>query len=288
MDLHGGRRRTEAFALDGMIPAFQRSTAVQRLTVALFVFATIGILVGPLLAPHDPLIPVGSAFQPPRAAHLMGTDQVGRDILTRVLHAMRSTGLAAAIVIAVAVTLGTVIGLLAGTAGGLVDAVLMRLTDLFLALPAPILALALVTALGASFVHVLIAVTIVWWPYYARITRAQVRELVTRPYYEAAQALGAGPVRLWRKHLLPGLVPVIIVAAGGDVGAAITTIAGLSFLGLGAPQPVPELGSMTANGLSYLISQWWIAVFPALAVFLLAFLSNLTADTLSDMLDQWS
>jgi peptide/nickel transport system permease protein len=214
----------------------------------------------------------------------MGTDEAGRDVFSRVLYGLRTTWLAALAVIASGVLIGGFIGLAAGASGGVLDTVLMRTTDAFLALPAPVLAIAVVTALGPAFNHVLLAVAIVWWPYYARIVRADTVALAARPHVDAARLAGAGRRRLWLRHLLPGTVPSILVAASLDVGNLILTLAALSFLGLGAPQPAPELGSMTADGLPYLLSQWWISVFPAAAVFILAFLANLAGDALRDLM----
>jgi peptide/nickel transport system permease protein len=182
------------------------------------------------------------------------------------------------------VLIGGCIGLVAGATGGLVDVVLMRITDAFLALPGPVLAIAVVAALGASFEHTLIAVAVVWWPFYARIVRADVRALAARPHLEAARLAGASRVRLAYRHLLPGVVPIILIAASLDVGALILTLAALSFLGLGAPQPAPELGAMAAQGVTFLLDYWWIPIMPALAVFALALVANLAGDGVRDLL----
>jgi peptide/nickel transport system permease protein len=176
------------------------------------------------------------------------------------------------------------VGLVAGASGGVTDTILMRTTDAFLALPAPVLAIAVVAALGPSFFHTLLAVAIVWWPFYARIVRGEVRALAARPSVDAARLAGVGRTRLWRKHLLPGALPTILITASLDVGGLLLTLAGLSFLGLGAPQPAPELGAMTAQGLTYLLSDWWVPVFPAIAVFFLAFVANIAGDSLRTLL----
>jgi peptide/nickel transport system permease protein len=179
---------------------------------------------------------------------------------------------------------GGLIGLVAGVLGGWVDDVLMRFTDLFLALPGPVLAIAIVAALGPSFFHTLLGVAIVWWPFYARIVRGEVRALASRPHVESARLAGAGVVRRALKHLLPGAVPAVVVTASLDVGNLVVTLASLSFLGLGAPAPAPELGAMAARGLQYLLQEWWVPVMPALAVFLLALVSNLAGDGFRDLL----
>jgi peptide/nickel transport system permease protein len=187
-------------------------------------------------------------------------------------------------VIASGVLIGGLIGLIAGASGGWVDDLLMRITDVFLALPGPILAIAVVAALGPSLRHTLIAVGIVWWPFYARIVRGEVKALAARPHLEAARLAGVGRIRLAVRHLLPGAIPATMVTASLDVGNLVLTLAGLSFLGLGAPAPAPELGAMAARGLTYLLQEWWVPVMPGVAVLLLALLSNLAGDGLRDLL----
>jgi peptide/nickel transport system permease protein len=251
----------------------------------LLVPVTLIALLAPLLAPHDPIQPVGLPQLPPGSSgFLLGTDSIGRDILSRVLIGWRSSWFAALAVIASGLLIGGLIGLVAGMRGGLVDTILMRITDGFLALPAPVLAIAVVAALGPGFVHTLVAVAIVWWPFYARIVRGEVRSLAARPHVEAARLAGAGPVRIALRHLLPGVVPAAIVTASLDVGNLVLTLAALSFLGLGQPQPAPELGADTARNLPYLLQQWWIPVMPGIAVMLLALAGNLAGDGLRNLL----
>jgi peptide/nickel transport system permease protein len=160
----------------------------------------------------------------------------------------------------------------------------MRFTDVFLALPGPVLAIAVVAALGPGFTHTLIAVAIVWWPFYARIVRGEVKALAARPHIEAARLSGVGRVRIAVRHLLPGAVPATVVTASLDVGNLVLTLAALSFLGLGAPAPAPELGAMSARGLGFLLTQWWIPVIPGIAVFVLALVANLAGDGLRDLI----
>jgi peptide/nickel transport system permease protein len=256
---------------------------VDQILLALFVLVAVGSLVAPWFAPHDPLTLSGPPLLPPGHEAIFGTDEAGRDVFSRVLFGMRASWIAPLVVISSGVVVGGTIGLVAGAAGGWLDGILMRLTDAFLALPAPVLAIAVVSALGPSFAHVLLAVSVVWWPYYARIVRGEVRALAARPHLEAARLAGTRRLRLWLRHLLPGALPAVVVAATLDVGNLLLTLAGLSFLGLGAPQPAPELGSMSALGLPYLLVQWWIPVFPALAIFLLAFLANTGGDALRSL-----
>lgn len=234
------------------------------------------------LAPFDPLVPTGPAMSAPSSAHWLGTDTVGRDVLSRVLVGMSTSWWGALAVVASGVVFGGLVGLVSGAVGGVVDNVLMRITDVFLALPGPILAIAVVAALGPSYVHTLVGVAIVWWPLYARIVRADIRKLRASPHMEAAKISGAGRRRQLTRHLLPGAIPVTIITASLDVSALVLMLASLSFLGLGAPQPAPELGAMTAQGMTNIFTAWWIPVFPAAAVALIAIVSNFAGDALRD------
>lgn len=262
-----------------------RVAALDLAAIVAFVLLAIAAAAAPVLATHNPTQPAGTSFvSPGHGGFLFGTDEVGQDIFSRVLFGLRASLEAAGGVIASGVLIGGVIGLAAGAAGGWVDDLLMRFTDIFLALPGPVLAIAVVAALGPSFIHTLIGVAIVWWPFYARIVRAEVRALATRPHLEAARMAGVGPFRRAWRHLLPGAVPAILVTASLDVGNLIVTLASLSFLGLGAPAPAPELGSMAARGLQYLLQEWWVPVMPALAVFVVAIVANLAGDGVRDLL----
>lgn len=242
------------------------------------------VIVPPLL-PHGTTGIAGAPLSTPSAQHLFGTDEQGYEVLTRVAYGMRTSVIAAAIVIASGVVVGGLIGLVAGIAGGWVDAILMRLTDLFLALPGPLLVLAVVAALGASLKNTLIGLAVVWWPWYARITRGQVRATAAKPHVEAARLAGLGWIRIALRHVLPGSFSPIVVTASLDVGNVILLLASLSFLGLGSPDTTAELGAMTARGLTYLFTSWWVAVIPAAAVFVLAFVGNSVGDAVRDLLE---
>ncbi|WP_030683146.1 ABC transporter permease [Streptomyces cellulosae] len=234
------------------------------------------------IAPYDPLVPAGPAMSAPGSGYLLGTDTVGRDVLSRVLVGMSTSWWGALAVVASGVVFGGLIGLVAGAVGGVVDSILMRITDVFLALPGPILAVAVVAALGPSYVHTLVGVSLVWWPLYTRIIRAEIRKLRASPHMEAAKISGSGRRRRLTRHLLPGAVPVTIITASLDVSALVLMLSSLSFLGLGAPQPAPELGAMSAQGMTNIFSAWWIPVFPAAAVALIAIVSNFAGDALRD------
>lgn len=268
-----------------------RTDAVRRLSITDRVaFAGVGLVTlvaifAPLIAPYSPLATPGEPFTKPFRGHFwLGTDDVGRDIFSRVVYGTRSSWLAALLVIASGVIVGGLIGLIAGAAGGWIDTALMRFTDIFLALPGPVIAIAIVAALGPSLWHTIIAVMIVWWPLYSRLVRAEVRALANRPHMEAARLAGVGRMRLALRHLLPGAVPATIVAASLDVSALVITLSSLSFLGLGAPAPAPELGAMSARGITYLIEYSWVPLIPALAVFALAIFGNLAGDGARDLI----
>lgn len=266
-------------------------TALRRVGVSdTVVLVSLGLLclvalLAPWLSPESTSVPSGTAFLTPGSpGHLLGTDEVGRDVLSRVLHGIRSSWSSALLVIASGVVLGGTVGLVAGSVGGWVDAVLMRMTDAFLALPGPLLAIAVVAALGPSLTNTLVAVMIVWWPFYARIVRGEIRAQAARPFVEAARLAGVSRTRIALRHLLPGATASTLVAASLDIGNLVLTLAALSFLGLGAPAPAPELGAMAARGLPNLLEHWWVPVMPGLAVLLLALVANLAGDALRNLL----
>jgi peptide/nickel transport system permease protein len=261
-----------------------RAAVIDRIAIGLLILITLSALFTSLIAPYKPNLIAGSSFAHPGSKFLFGTDEVGRDIFSRVLYGIRTSWFSALVVIASGVIIGGIIGLIAGTAGGWIDDLLMRITDFFLALPGPVLAIAVVAALGPSLTHTLIAVSIVWWPFYSRIVRGEVKALAARPHLEAARLAGVGRIRLAVRHLLPGAIPATMVTASLDVGNLVVTLAVLSFLGLGAPAPAPELGAMAARGLTYLLQEWWVPVMPGLALLFLALVSNLAGDGLRDLL----
>jgi peptide/nickel transport system permease protein len=261
------------------------SLVVSWIGVSLAIVVTLIAIAVPLLAPHDPLIPVGMPLQGPgKGGFLLGSDSIGRDILSRVLYGARASWFAALVVVAIGLLIGGLVGLIAGATAGWFDSVLMRITDAFLSLPAPVLAIAVVAALGPGFVHTLIAVSIVWWPFYARLVRGEIARLAARPHVEAAKLAGVGRIRLAVRHLLPGAVPNALVAASLDIGTLILTLAALSFLGLGQSAPAPELGADTARNLTYFLQQWWVPVMPGLAVLVLALVANIAGDCLRSLM----
>jgi peptide/nickel transport system permease protein len=267
------------------LEALRRVAWIDRVAFAGVAVVTIIAVFAPFIAPHSASATPGQPFiHPFSGGFLLGTDDVGRDIFSRVLFGISSTWLSALFVISSGVLIGGLVGLVAGASGGWIDAVLMRITDIFLALPGPVLAITIVAALGPSLWHTLIAVMIVWWPLYARIVRGEVRALASRPHMEAARLAGVGRLRLTFRHLMPGAIPSTIVAASLDVSALIITLSSLSFLGLGAPAPAPELGAMSARGINYLIEYSYVPLIPALAVFAVAIVANLAGDGARDLI----
>jgi len=243
----------------------------------------------PLIAPYP--ADAGAATHPfsvlkePASAHLFGTDQVGRDILTRVLYGTRVSPVIAIIVLAIACAIGVPLGVAAGFLGGWVDEVIMRVTDVFLAFPPLLLALALAAVLPASLTSLTIAIAAVWWPWYVRLIRGQAASVAGRPYVEACRALGVSRFRIIFRHILPNSITPLLVQVSLDVGGVILTASALSFLGLGAQDPVPDWGLMIAEGQSYFTPDWWLVTFPGLAILVTAFAFNLLGDGLRDVLD---
>ncbi|MBD7917510.1 ABC transporter permease [Cellulomonas sp. Sa3CUA2] len=275
----GGARRRSA----GTDTTARR--ALDRTLIGLLLLVTVVAVLAPVLAPYDPVQPVGVPKLAPFAdGHVLGTDQIGRDTLSRVLVGLRTSWLLALVVTTVGLLVGTVVGLVAGMAGGWVDAVLMRTTEVFLALPSMLVAVAVAAALGPGLANTFLAVTVVWWPYYARIIRGEVRGIMARPHVEAARMAGVGRLRVMRRHVLPGVVPTAVITASLDVGNVVMVLASLSFLGLGQPAPAPELGSDTSRGLVEILDAWWIPLVPGLVVMLLSLLSNLAGDAVRNRL----
>ncbi|MFD7776534.1 ABC transporter permease [Streptomyces sp. NPDC059753] len=279
---------TAAPAIRGRLRRPQLAASYRYLDWAmlgLLVVVTMVALLAPMLAPFNPVAPTGQMYaQIGSAGHLLGTDAIGRDLLSRTLLGLRTSWLMAIVVVAVGLLVGAVTGLVAGAFGGWVDTVLMRVTDFFLALPAPLVAIAVAAALGSGLWNTFVAISIVWWPFYARIIRGEVRALAARPHVEAARMAGVGRRRIILRHLLPGVVPTAVITASLDIGNVVLVLASLSFLGLGQSAPAPELGADTARSMSELLAHWWIPVIPGLAVMLLSLVANLGGDAVRNVL----
>lgn len=240
----------------------------------------------PLLAPQNPYAQdLGARLQPPSAAHWLGTDGLGRDIMSRLIHGSRITLFIVGTVALIAPVIGLFIGTVAGFAGGWVDQVLMRVTDIFLAFPKLILALAFVAALGPSIGNAVVALALTAWPPYARLARAETLTIRHADFIAAARLQGAGRLRLLIRHIWPLCVSSLIVRVALDMAGIILSAAGLGFLGLGAQPPMPEWGAMISDGRTYILDFWWVAAMPGLAIFTVSIAFNLLGDGLRDVLD---
>jgi len=244
-------------------------------------------LLAPWLAPFDPSVGdlQTTRLLPPSTTNWLGTDDQGRDILSRVIHGSRITLFVVVLVAVLAAPIGLVVGTVAGYGGGLIDAALMRVTDIFLAFPRLILALAFVAALGPGIENAVLAIAITSWPPYARIARAETLTIRQTDYIAAVRLIGASPWRIVLRHIMPLCLPSVIVRVTLDMAGIILTAAGLGFLGLGAQPPSPEWGAMIAGGRQYVLDSWWVAAGPGLAIFIVSLAFNLLGDGLRDALD---
>ena len=256
------------------------------LALALIAVFALCALLAPVIAPYDPLAQeLGQRLRPPSPDHWLGTDSLGRDIASRILYGARISLIIGVVVVASAGVVGTAIGLIAGYAGGLVDEALMRLTEVFLAFPALILAMAIAGALGPSLTNAIIAIAAVTWAVYARLVRGQILSLRRREFVEAARAIGASRTRIIVRHLLPNALAPLMIQASFDLGSSIIAAAGLSFIGFGAQPPTPEWGVMISEGRNYISTQPWLSLFPGLAILLAVGSFNLLGDGLRDAFD---
>lgn len=248
-------------------------------------FLLIAIL-APHIAPYDPFkIDLHSAFQQPSKTHLFGTDEMGRDILSRIVWGSRISLQVGIIVVLISLLIGTILGGIAGYVGGLVDEIIMRFTDLVLAFPSLVLALALSAALGPGLNNAMFAISITWWPWYARLIRGQVLSIREAGFVEAARCVGASSFRILFRHILPNSFGPVIVNASMDFGWAILMTSSLGFLGIGAQPPLPEWGAMINTGRLYFVDKPWIATFPGLAILIVVLASNLIGDGLGEILN---
>jgi peptide/nickel transport system permease protein len=238
----------------------------------------------PLIAPHDPLAQAFAPFAHPSRAHLFGTDELGRDVLSRVLYGARLSLPLALLLVSLSVFFGTVLGLVAGYFRGWVDGLVMRLTDLVFAFPAIILAMVVTASLGPSLRNAVLALVFVSWPTYARVVRGLVLATADAEYVQASRLLGVSARSALLRVVLPNVIGPVIVLATLDLGNAILLLSGLSFLGLGAQPPSPEWGQMVSTGTEY-FQNWWLSTFPGLAIFTAVLAFNFLGDSLRDLLD---
>jgi peptide/nickel transport system permease protein len=262
-----------------------RLNLIGLLLVLLFLFLSV---FGAVIAPYDPTAKgdiINAKLVGPSSDHILGTDEQGRDVFSRVLAGARDSLLVAAIVLTVSVAVGVVIGAIAGFFGGIVDEILMRLTDMFLAFPALVLAIAIAATLGPSLRNTMLALSTVFWPWYARLVRGQVLSIRERDYVDAARSIGLPPSRILSRHIMPNAWSVVIIQVSLDVGYAILTTSSLSFVGLGAQPPSSEWGLMLSTARNYFRDAWWYITFPGIALTLTVFAFNILGDGIQDALD---
>ena len=271
--------------------AYQGWRAFAGNRLALVGLALVLLLVGvavlaPLIAPFDPTVgELGQRLLPPSGTHWLGTDDQGRDILSRLMHGARITLWVVVLAAVLAAPIGLLVGTVSGYAGGWVDVVLMRVTDIFLAFPRLVLALAFAAALGPGIENAVIAIAITSWPPYARIARAETLSLRQADYISAVRLLGASPWRIVLHHIMPMCLGSVVMRVTLDLAGIILTAAGLGFLGLGAQPPTPEWGAMIASGRQFVLDQWWVAAAPGAAIFAVSLAFNLLGDGVRDALD---
>ena len=262
-------------------------TSIGVIVLAIFVLVAI---LAPWIAPYPGdaagLVHPSHQLLPPSWQHPMGTDELGRDLFSLVLLGSRVSLGAGFVTIVFALLIGVTLGLIAGYAGGWLDEVIMRFTDIVLGFPSLLLAVAIAATLGPSLDHAVLAMALSWWPWYTRLIRSQVLSLRNADFVQAARLSGRRPGRILLRHVLPNAVTPVVVQASMDLGSVILTLAGLSFLGLGAQPPTPEWGLIIANGQNYVLTNWWYVTFPGLAILLSVSALNLVGDGLNDMLNR--
>lgn len=224
-------------------------------------------------------------FLAPSAGHWMGTDELGRDIFSRVLYGGRVSVATAIIAVSISLLIGVPLGAVAGAYGGKIDNLIMRITDVFLSFPPLLLAIALVAVMGAGLTNAILAISVSWWPWYTRLVRGQAISVKERVFVQAAETIGTPKSKIIFKHILPNCISPTIVQASMDMGGVILTVASLSFLGLGARAPLPEWGLMISTGRTFFPDKWWYCIFPGLAIFITVLCFNLLGDAIREILD---
>ena len=263
-----------------------------RIRMKLFLFAALAAtlllitIFAKYICPYDPYAQdLSQAMQPPSAAHPMGTDTYGRDMLSRVLIGAQTSISSTFALVAIITVFGTIVGILCGYYGGAVDSVMMRISDICLAFPGLVFAMAVAAILNGGVQNAVIALALISWPKYSRIARSQTLSMKSLPYMQAAQLAGDSAIQMIFRHVLPNIVGPILVTSMLDIGTMMMEIAGLSFLGLGAQPPVAEWGSMMSSGRSMLQTYPWIVLSPGLAIFVSVVIFNLLGDTIRDSMD---
>ena len=271
--------------METVINGLKTNKAFAITTCLVFVLIAIAIL-APVIAPYDPThAAMADAYMDPGAKHLFGTDKLGRDCFSRVVYGGRSSLSGVLILVACVFSVGTTLGVLAGYFGGKVDVVIMRFSDMMISFPGMILAIAVAGIMGGSLVNAVIALTIVSWTKYARLARSMVLKIKRRDFVDAAIVNGGSPSHILWVHILPNILPMMVITAASDIGGLMMELAGLSFLGFGAQPPAPEWGLMLNEGRQQLQTAPWLMIFPGLAIFVTVVIFNLWGDNLRDVLD---
>jgi peptide/nickel transport system permease protein len=273
----------------GRVSRLVRADLLAAVGAVLLVLIVLASLAAPWLAPFPQdgttATHATQSLLPPGGGHLMGTDQVGRDVLSRLLYGGRTSLFIAAVVLLLAAAVGVALGVIAGYAGGVVRDVIMRVTDVFLAFPALLLSLALAVVLQPSVRTAILAIAATWWPWYTRLTASIASSIRSRGYVDAARCLGVPPARVMLRHVLPNSLTPVLVQLSLDAGGVILTAAALSYLGLGAQEPTSEWGLMVEQGQALFTTNWWVVTFPGLAILVTAFAFNVLGEGLRAALD---
>lgn len=274
--------------LRDMIFMLRKNALTMAAVIALILILVIALL-APVIVPYPQDIAdktnLSEKFQPPSSAHLFGTDELGRDVFSRVLYGTRISLSTAVLAVALSLVIGVPLGAVAGTSGGAVDEIIMRITDIFLSFPPMLLAILLVSMLGPSLNNAILAIALAWWPWYTRIVRGQAISLKERKFIQAAETIGTPKWKIVAKHIIPNTISPVVVQASMDMGGVILTIASLSYLGLGAQAPSPEWGLMISTSRNNFPDIWWYSVFPGLAIFITVLAFNLLGDGVREILD---
>ena len=258
------------------------------LAFAIIILLLAGAISAPFIVPYPEDVystHIESKLHPPSEEHIMGTDDLGRDVFSRVVYATRVSISTALVAVGVALLIGIPLGAIAGVFGGWVDNVIMRITDIFLSFPPLLLAIALVALLGSGLTNAIIAIVVSWWPWYTRLVRGQAVSIKERKFVQAAETIGTSKAKIIFKHIIPNCISPVIVQASMDIGGVIMTVASLSFLSLGAQQPTPEWGLMISEGRAFFPDKWWCCIFPGIAIFLTVLSFNLLGDAIREILD---
>ena len=271
--------------MENLIKGFKENKAFRLSSILVFLLLAITVLT-PFIAPYDPLDAImREANSAPSTAHLFGTDKLGRDVLSRILYGASYSLTSVLGLVAIIFVVGTTLGVIAGYFGGVVDVVIMRIADMMISFPGIILAIAIAGILGGSLINAMIAMLCVTWTKYARLARSMVLKIKKRDFVDAAVVSGGSALHILWVHILPNILPLMIITAAADIGAMMMELAGLSFLGFGSQPPAPEWGLMLNEGRQQLQTAPWLMFFPGLAIFITVVVFNLWGDSLRDVLD---